>query len=93
MNLKTATLIRAILPLALLLPLTGCGNKGPLTLRQSPPPAQADVLPAMPPVGDMIPPAEPVPTDAVPAAPAPTDDVPANAPPAPPSGAGGGGDG
>ena len=76
MNLKLASLVLALLSL----PLTGCGNKGPLVLPQNPAPAEADVLPMLPPMDDV-----PVPVDAVPPATIPADDANGDGTPPPPA--------
>ena len=84
MNPTLPFIIRASLVVALLLPLSGCGNKGPLVLPQNPPaenaPAESTpMLPTLPPMGETLP------LDGVPAddAPPPADGVPAP-PPSPP---------
>lgn len=84
MNPTLPFIIRASLVVALLLPLAGCGNKGPLVLPQNPPaenaPAESTpMLPTLPPMGETLP------LDGVPAddAPPPADGVPAP-PPSPP---------
>jgi len=90
MNLKLATVL-----IAWSLPLAGCGNKGPLMLPQSPPPAKAEPLLALPPMDAATLPVEAVPADGPPAAP-PTDaasDGKGNVPPPPPPPAAGNGNG
>lgn len=73
MNLKPAS----VLLVSLSLSLAGCGNKGPLVLPQDPPPAEANLLPSLPPMDDATVPVDPVP------APPPVDD--AEVPPPPPA--------
>ncbi len=80
MNLKPAFVI-----LALSLPLAGCGNKGPLILPQDPPPTEARMLPAMPPMDDVG-----VPVDGAPPAPPASDDATVPLPPPPAGGDGNG---
>ena len=63
MNLKMSSAICATVFIALSLPLAGCGNKGPLVLPPNPPPAEAEALPAIPPVEDATAPVEAVPED------------------------------
>lgn len=84
MNPTLPSIIRASLVVALLLPLAGCGNKGPLVLPQNPPaenaPAESTpMLPTLPPMGETLP-LDGVPEDD---APPPADGVPAP-PPSPP---------
>lgn len=69
MNLKLAAVL-----IALSLPLTGCGNKGPLMLPQSLPPAETEPLLSLPPLDAASLPVDAVPADSTPAAP-PTDDA------------------
>lgn len=92
MNPTMPFIIRASLVVALLLPLAGCGNKGPLVLPQNPPAENASaestpMLPTLPPMGETLP-LDGVPADDAPPpaddAPPPADDVPAP-PPSPPS--------
>ena len=72
MNLKPASVLLALLTLSL----AGCGNKGPLVLPQNPPPAEATVLPSLPPMDDATVPVDTVPT------PPPADDAEIPPPPA-----------
>jgi len=81
MNLKLASLVLALLSL----PLTGCGNKGPLVLPQNPAPAEADVLPMLPPMDDVTVPADAEPPATVPPAAIPADDANGDGTPPPPA--------
>jgi predicted small lipoprotein YifL len=78
MNLKLASVVLALLSL----PLAGCGNKGPLVLPQTPPPAEEDLQPSLPPMDDATAPIEGVSDDVPP----PADDTVDPATPPPPDG-------
>lgn len=68
------SVIRATLVVALLLPLAGCGNKGPLVLPPNPPPLEADSIPMTPPADDASVPVDSAPEEATPVP--PTDETP-----------------
>ncbi len=88
MNLKISCVIRAAAIVVLAFSLAACGNKGPLVLAESPPAAQAQALPVIPPMDEATVPPDAMPEDGTPVPPTSDDDTPVTPPPPASSGDG-----